>query len=315
MSKSAEHVVLQGAAKAGDRLFAVGERGIVVLSEDAGKTWQQVPMPVSVGLTAVRFADATRGWIVGHGGVVLATVDGGRTWIKQLDGIRAAQLLLEDAQAASDARAQAEAERLVADGADKPFLDLQVFDAQHCLIVGAYNLAFETLDGGQTWKPLSRRLDNPRGLHLYSVAARRDEVVITGEQGLVLRSVDGARTFKRIDVSYRGSFFTTVLPGDRDIWIAGLRGNVWHSRDDGETWAQVPVPVPVSFTAAALDPKGRVWLVNQAGMVFVQNGDALVPTPNKLPPINGLLPLGDGRALALSSQGVISISLDQGASR
>ena len=33
--------------------------------------------PVSVTLTAVRFADATHGWAVGHGGVVLATADGG----------------------------------------------------------------------------------------------------------------------------------------------------------------------------------------------------------------------------------------------
>src|SRR5213593_949007 len=59
--------MLLGAAQAGERLVAVGERGIVVLSEDAGRTWRQARVPVSVTLTAVRFVDAKQGFVVGHG--------------------------------------------------------------------------------------------------------------------------------------------------------------------------------------------------------------------------------------------------------
>jgi photosystem II stability/assembly factor-like uncharacterized protein len=112
-----------------------------------------VPSPTSVTLTAVRFADDQQGWAVGHGGVVLATQDGGESWQMQLDGRQAAQLLLQDAQAAGDARAVQEAERLVADGADKPFLDLQVLDARRVVVVGAYGMAFRTDDAGQRWQP------------------------------------------------------------------------------------------------------------------------------------------------------------------
>jgi photosystem II stability/assembly factor-like uncharacterized protein len=312
-SALAPRSVLQSAARAGDRLVAVGERGIVLLSDDQGKTWRQVPVPVSVGLTAVRFADAERGWIVGHGGVVLASTDGGQTWTKQLDGVQAAKLVLEDAKAAGDPRALADAERLVADGADKPFLDALFFDARHGIIVGAYNLAFETADGGKTWQPISRRLDNPRALHLYAVRARGDEVVIAGEQGVVLRSADRARSFQRLSVPYKGSFFTAELVGERDIVIAGLRGNVWKSSDAGASWAQVNNPVPVSITASAQDAQGRLWLGNQAGMVLAYTGEAVVPTPAKLPPLTGLLPLktaqsGD-QALALSIAGAVPVTL------
>lgn len=310
MSAQAPRSVLQSAALAGDRLVAVGERGIVLLSEDTGKTWRQVSVPVSVGLTAIRFVDAEHGWIVGHGGVVLGTSDGGKTWTRQLDGYRAAQLLLEDAKQAGDARARAEAERLVADGADKPFLDLHFFDARNGLVIGAYNLAFSTADGGRTWQPISRRLDNPGGLHLYAVRARGDEVVIAGEQGVVLRSIDRGKSFQRVSVPYKGSFFTVELPGANEIVVAGLRGNVWRSLDHAASWTQLNVPVPVSFTASARDAKGRVWLGNQAGMVFLYDGEDLVPTSAKLPPLTGLLSLDGSNALALSMAGVVLVNLE-----
>ena len=72
--------------------LAVGERGIVLLSDDSGMTWRQARVPVSVSLTAVQFVDAEQGWAVGHLGVVLHTEDGGETWHKQLDGERACLL-------------------------------------------------------------------------------------------------------------------------------------------------------------------------------------------------------------------------------
>jgi photosystem II stability/assembly factor-like uncharacterized protein len=62
---------LTGIARAGKRLVAVGERGIVVLSDDDGATWRQASVPVSVTLAAVQFPTPTQGWVVGHYGVVL----------------------------------------------------------------------------------------------------------------------------------------------------------------------------------------------------------------------------------------------------
>lgn len=310
ISALAPRSVLQGAAVAGNHLVAVGERGIVLLSTDAGKQWRQVPVPVSVGLTAVSFVDANNGWIVGHGGVVLATTDGGSTWTKQLDGRQVAAAMLKDAQASADARAIADAQRLVADGADKPFLAVHFFDAQHGLVIGAYNLAFATEDGGKSWQPVSRRLDNPRGLHLYAVRARGDLVVIAGEQGLVLRSTDRGRTYQRLAVPYKGSYFALELLSNDDIVLAGLRGNAWKSSDGGETWSAVKVPVPVSLTTSAVDAKGRLWMGNQAGMIMAYDGESLIPTPTKLAPLTGLLPLPDGKALALSVAGAAQVNLE-----
>src|SRR5688572_16714729 len=52
--------------RAGHRLVAVGERGTVLLSDDAGASWRQARVPVQVTLTAVRFVDERTGWAAGH---------------------------------------------------------------------------------------------------------------------------------------------------------------------------------------------------------------------------------------------------------
>jgi len=69
--------VLLASTCAGKRLVAVGECGMVTLSDDDGATWRQGKVPVSVTLTAVDFATPEKGWAVGHSGVVLHTEDGG----------------------------------------------------------------------------------------------------------------------------------------------------------------------------------------------------------------------------------------------
>jgi photosystem II stability/assembly factor-like uncharacterized protein len=306
--RAPERAVLLGAALAGDRIVAVGERGIVVVSDDGGHRWAQSPTPTSVTLTAVRFVDARRGWAIGHGGIVLASRDGGSSWTRQLDGRRAAQIALVAARETGDAKLIADAERLVADGPDKPFLDLVVGE-KRVLVVGAYGLALASVDGGQTWTSWIGRLPNPKGLHLYVVRQRGDTLLLAGERGLVLMSHDSGQTFRRVETPYKGSFFAAeLLTGSTEILLAGLRGNALRSPDGGANWSSLAVPVPVSITATAIDSRGQVLAANQAGMLMSVEGERLVQIRNvELPPLNGLLATGNRSILALSFQGPVLI--------
>ena len=307
-TRHAAQSVMLGAAQSGARVVAVGERGVIVVSEDSGKRWQQVIAPVSVTLTAVRFADAERLVAVGHGGVVLTSSDAGRHWTRRLDGKRLAELALAAAQAGGNAQRIKDALRLVAEGADKPLLDVLVFDAQRWLVVGAYGLAFATEDGGQSWASWMERLDNPKGLHLYAARRHADTFLLAGEQGLVLLSSDAGRSFKRLALPYKGSFFTAELAGPTDVLVAGLRGNVWRSSDAGAQWTQWPLPMPVSITGSVQRADGSFVFVNQAGVVLVSRNAGLVPAyPKPLPPLNGVLALNGGGLLALSVQGVLAL--------
>jgi photosystem II stability/assembly factor-like uncharacterized protein len=303
-----ERQVLLAAAQAGSRWIAVGERGVIVVSDDGGRRWTQVPAPVSVTLTAVRFADQRHGYATGHGGSVLVTEDGGQHWQRRLDGRRIAELLMADAQARGDAAAQKAAEQLRADGPDKPLLDVMPLGPQRVLVVGAYGLALASEDGGKTWTSWSTRLDNPKGLHLYALRQRGSRIVIAGEQGLAFKSEDGGLSFQRLTTPYKGSFFTLELPDDREIVLAGLRGNVWRSVDGGSDWQRLAVPMPASVVASQLAADGTLLLASQAGFVLARRGDALVPLNREpLLPLNGLATGHGGALLALSIQGVMPV--------
>ncbi|WP_028311710.1 WD40/YVTN/BNR-like repeat-containing protein [Derxia gummosa] len=315
--RAPEHANLLAVAQAGDRLVAVGERGIVALSDDGGAHWRQASVPVSVSLTAVRFADATTGYAVGHGGVVLATDDGGQTWTRRLDGLRIARIAHNAALAAGDARAEADAARLVADGPDKPLLDLLLAGRDRLVVVGAYGLALASDDGGRSWRWIAAGMPNPKGLHLYAIRARGDTLLVAGEQGLVLRSDDGGHVWRRLALPYDGSFFTAELPSDRELVVAGLRGNVWRSANGGASWTKLDLPVPASITASALDARGGLLLASQAGLVLRASGDAVAPVdPRPLGPLAALLARADGSVLTLGLAGPVSLpAAGQGAPR
>lgn len=316
VAREPHRAVLLAAGQAGARLVAVGERGIVVGSQDGGKSWRQAQVPVAVTLTAVRFADATHGFATGHGGTVLASEDAGGTWHKRLDGVQAARIALQQAQADGDDVAIGQAKRLVADGADKPFLDLHVFDARRVLVIGAYNLAFYTEDAGATWQSWMSRPENPKNLHLYTLRARGNTLLIAGEQGLVLRSHDAGKTFQRVVTPYKGSFFTGELLSANEMLLAGMRGNVWRSEDGGAGWKQLVLPDGASVTGSVLQGAKVVVLATQGGQLLRAEGNKVTlwggPALKPLPPLNGLLASDAGHLLVVSNRGVMTVADDTG---
>jgi photosystem II stability/assembly factor-like uncharacterized protein len=277
-SARAAQAVMLAAARAGARIVAVGERGIVLLSDDGGQHWRQAAVPVSVTLTAVRFVDARVGVATGHAGVVLTTGDGGAHWQRVLDGKRMAELALASARVRNDA-------------------------------VGAYGLAFGSEDGGRSWTSWMDRLDNPKGMHLNAVRRHGDTVLVAGERGLALLSTDAGRSFQRLEVPYQGSFFTAELTSSVEMVLAGLRGNAWRSADGGRSWQQLINTAAAPITASAIREDGSLVFANQAGMLLNLKNGALAPSPvSPLPPLNGLLALDNGSLLAMTVQGLLPVT-------
>lgn len=275
-----EKCVLLGIAKAGERLVAVGERGIIVFSDDSGESWHQSKVPTSVTLTAVTFPVKDIGWAIGHAGTVLTTTDAGETWTRQLDGDTAAQIAYEDAQAYAartgpdDPLAErylSDAKLLIDDGPDKPFLDIHFNNEKEGIIVGAYGLIFHTGDGGNTWASWMTRVDNPDAFHYYTLQQSQNNIYLAGEQGTCFRSLDAGRTFQKIDTGYQGSYFTSTIMGEGVLVIAGLKGNAYCSVDHGTSFTQLKTPVPVSILASLTTTSGGVVLVNQAGQILENN--------------------------------------------
>ncbi|WP_280154382.1 YCF48-related protein [Piscinibacter sp. XHJ-5] len=275
VTAKASGAAMLAVTRAGARLVAVGERGIVLLSDDGGLHWRQASVPVQVSLTAVRFVDERIGWAVGHLGVILRTDDGGEHWMRQLDGVTAAERIVAAAARSGDEREQRLAARFAEEGPDKPFFDVDFADAQHGVAVGAYGMAFATTDGGTTWSPIVGRLPNAKTLHLYAVRWAGSQLYVAGEQGLLIKSADGGASFAPLASPYKGSWFGLVAARSGTLVAYGLRGRIFRSADGGASWQAVDSGVPGSISAGLEMAPGTLALVGQTGELLVSRDDAV----------------------------------------
>ena len=295
------------------RLVAVGRRGHILTSDDSGQSWAQQPVPVASDLVASHFLNARLGWVVGHDGVVLKTENGGESWKKVLDGRQAAALIGDFLRNHSDLSEEAvfEYERFEVEGSDKPFLTVHFTDAQHGVVLGAFNYAFRTEDGGNTWTPFSHRIDNPMGFHLYGAFEHQGVLYAVGEKGLLLRWDTETERLVTLESPYEGSWFGGLSLGDQ-ILLFGLRGSIYAGSPESG-WQAVKLDTEDSFNNAVAVSRDVALLVGQSGKVFRIERQGSGFTSEELSP--GGMPLYDvelsGNALVLvGARGVRQLSLE-----
>jgi photosystem II stability/assembly factor-like uncharacterized protein len=248
------------------RLLAVGERGLIIYSDDMGESWLQADVPVSQTLTAVHCLPTGEAWAVGHSASILASADGGETWTRQFDGYeanrqwldyaRAEKERLEGAVEAADEADLADLEYALEDsifaiedaleasetGPADPFLDVWFRNERQGYAVGAYGMIYRTADGGENWQLSVSGIGNLERYHYYSITANNAGVMfLSGEAGLLYRSSDQGDNWRRLSAGYDGSLFGVVVTAEQAVLTFGLRGNIFRSEDDGETWQSVEV--------------------------------------------------------------------------
>ena len=294
-SERAINGLLLEVARDGDRLLVVGEQGHVLWSDDNGQNWAQAEVPVSLALTSVSFADNGDAWATAHDGYLLHSADSGKTWAVRLSGsdvaslsIRAIEAQVAELQAELEAATDDTAEDIrwaldeamfaldeavlaVDEGMTTPLLKVW-FDGDRGYALGAYNVFLRTDDGGATWASDSNRLDNPNKYHLYAIArSSAGTLLLAGEAGTLLRSLDDGATWERVQTPYPGSFFGAVATSDGSLLIFGLRGNVFRSTDEGASWIDVETHDNRTLTCGSTDANGTVVLAGAAGAVLYSN--------------------------------------------
>ncbi len=297
---------LMAVARAGDRLVAVGSRGLVIVSHDGGKTWDQARVPVQSDLLSVHFPTPSDGWAVGHDGVVLNSSDGGRSWTKQLDGRVAAESLgsfYRKAGEAGDASvldAARQLERNFKDGAALPYLDVWFESPQKGLAVGSYGMIIGTSDGGKTWEPWLHRVENEQWLNLNAIHGVGNDIYIAGEQGTVYKLDRAKGLFRKTSTGYPGSFFG--IAGEGSTLIAfGLLGVAYRSDDGGVNWTTLKMPAGSTITAGARRPRSAGFvLVNDAGQILLSDASGRefrLVQPKKAMRLTGVVEIENALAL------------------
>jgi photosystem II stability/assembly factor-like uncharacterized protein len=245
-------VQLLGTTRAGKRLVAVGDHGVVLLSDNDGKSFRQAgSVAADVTLNSVSFADPLNGWAVGHWGVVLRTKDGGETWTRQRSDIKV----------------------------DQPLFSVYFKDSHEGWAVGLWSLMLHTTDGGTTWTvvklpppPGSKKADR----NLYAIFSdAKGTLYVACEQGRVMRSRDSGVSWTYSETGYAGSFWTGVALQDGTLLVGGLRGTIYRSADGGETWQASKTPFKSSITD--LLQTGATNIVASAldGITLTSNDDGI----------------------------------------
>ena len=320
----AAKTLLLDVARSGKHYVAVGARGDVLLSDD-GRDWRQVEVPTRATLTAVSAVDA-QVWAVGHDGMILHSSDGGEHWtIQRKDPWKAADAGGDPAQGA-------------------PLLDVLFLDARRGFAIGAYSLALQTADGGETWQPMTvavaaaakggvdeieddvpAKSNNDKGTftaaqlkvgqeatpHLNAIARTGSGALfIVGERGSAFRSRDQGATWQRLQLPYDGSMFGVIGYEGDHVLAFGLRGHAYESSDLGEHWNPVPTGTELSLMGGAATADGGAAIVGANGVVLVRGkgGEALRKLVDPSAGIiSTVLPLDQGATLLLAGENGASI--------
>ncbi len=284
LTTAATKAMMLSAARAGTRMVVVGDRGIVLLSDDDGATFRQArSVPVRSTLTAVCFAGEKTGWAVGHWGAVLRTDDAGESWKVQRTDT----------------------------SADQPLFSVYFKDAEHGWAVGLWSLMIETADGGKTWTPV--RLPAPPGSggkadrNLMKIFAdRAGTLFVAAEQGSVLRSEDG-QTWSYVDTGYKGTFWTGIALTNGTLLVGGLRGTIYRSVDGGRSWRESKTDLRSSITDFG-EAGGKVIAVGLDGASFESDdGGATFHSSQREDrlPFTALAVAANGHLVKFSKQGVV----------
>ncbi|MEX1994022.1 MAG: YCF48-related protein [Steroidobacteraceae bacterium] len=305
----AAHSLLIDLAYAGKGVFAVGERGHVLHSDDAGASWTQVQVPGSANLTAVYFFDERHGWAVGHVETILRTNDGGATW-------QLSHFAPENTQ---------------------PLLDVWFADELRGLAVGAYGVIYSTTDGGAVWsqvpfepaplpgaarvepepEDMEAEVDLGFEFHLNAIARGPGQRLYLGaEAGRLFRSDDDGANWRELSSPYDGSFHG-LLPLDGDALLAfGLRGNLYRSDDGGTSWTAIETGTTALLNSGCRMDADTVVIAGMAGVMLVSRdgGRSFTLTQqDDRRAISAVLPAGDGALIVAGEGGVRRLPLPTGA--
>lgn len=246
-ASNATQATMLDATWAGERLVAVGDHGVVLLSDDHGKRFRQArSVPVSTQLTGVSFVDANHGWAVGHWGAILSTRDGGESWQVQR----------------------------VSSEEDRPLFAVHFFNARQGVAVGLWSLLLTTEDGGQTWA--QRHLQAPPGarkadLNLMGLFADSHGVLYaTAEHGQLLYSEDHGGNWRYLDTGYEGTLWSGAVLADGSLLLGGQRGTLLQGSMGGKGFGKVPTHSKGSVTGVAV-AGSRVLAVGLDGLMVLSH--------------------------------------------
>jgi serine/threonine-protein kinase len=176
--------------------FILGNKGLILKSNDGGKSWRNISSSSTELLYEIKFLKGTQiGYIVGKSGTLLKSIDGGDSWNKVKPFTR------------------------------KYLKSIDFLNDKVGIIVGGGGSIFRTNDGGETWE--KSEFKEIRGLNKIRFI-KDDMAIVCANKGLLLISNDSGYSWQLFDTkTFINLTDIDVTPND-EIYLSGIMGTILH---------------------------------------------------------------------------------------
>jgi photosystem II stability/assembly factor-like uncharacterized protein len=271
------------------RGWAAGDGGLVVRTEDEGRTWTRQGLGTDAAINDIYFLDKEDGYLL-TGNRIYVSSDAGTTWresvrfapadfggaVPELYSVRFTSKK-RGWIVGSVSRRDTVVDSLVLQTTDggaswarqrvptkSELINLDFSGDKRGWIVGASGVVLHTRDGGETWT-LQRSGTNAT---LYNVEFRGDKKGwAVGERGTILKTRDGGETWRAVPAPARSTLLGVRFANDEDGWVVGRGGVILRTEDEGETWVEQESQTKRNLYGLFID-KENCWAVGGDGLVL-----------------------------------------------
>jgi len=244
-----------------DHGFAVGARGTILKTSDAGRSWSRLPvtlpdefgeeLPLELSLFGVSAISTTNVWAVGDGGLVLHSSDGS-SWTR---------IPVDEAVFADD------------NLTERILNDIQFADASSGWIAGEFGTVLRSRDGGRSWARHAHVGASENDPYLFAVSAGSQAgsgppVATVGLAGRIwIADATGTRWIEKT-MPGQESLYAIAQSGPRLVAV-GDRGAIYVSQDSGASWVAATRPRVLGWLRAVrFAPTGTLFAVGAGGTLL-----------------------------------------------
>jgi photosystem II stability/assembly factor-like uncharacterized protein len=239
-----------------DTGYAVGSKGTIVKTTDAGSSWKKQKSHTREHLLDVDFVDNLVGFATGINGTILKTTNGGTSW-----------------------------SQLNSDTTQHLYTVQFPVNANIGYVGGSSGTLLKTTDGGQTWIPQLGVEGTVKDIVFPQNATTGFVSTIWGTLGYIYKTIDGGLNWTRVLFLEDAFLESMSFPLDDQIgYVANndtyYQHGVWKTTDGGANWNFVTqgitsVPVAIDFpvdtqTGLAVGYSGAVMKTIDGGASWTE---------------------------------------------
>jgi len=240
-------------------IWAVGNNGRVIRSDNAGKDWRIQDTGTKHDLQSISAWDSNSAIIVGDLATVLTTDDGGESWVMvPIEVYEFGDQLLQVCVDSATGQAW---------------------------ISGTMGTVIRSSDRGKTWSMVHAQED----LAWNDIMVAPDgSVWVVGEFGRLQRSRDDGASWQEVEAPTSGSSLMAIAFSDQQHGVAvGLSGVVVSTADGGDSWSPVAVVTEAHFFDIVWDGQ-RFAAVGDNGTLASFSAEGQLAQLGRIHPDNSL---------------------------